>query len=465
MSCASTESMSVMDLLSVEIERYYTSTRPYAEEVIEKDRLCSYIVECGKYLQTQCEQDGKECDVMTKRHHYSRAWDIFRFGSESWGTSCRDSDIDMGIFVNFRNVRPDKTYLLSQLARIISENDSEGLLLIKPLLNARYPIIRIFENRLNVKIDVSIADRFCRGRDELILSMIKALESKYQIAIKKLIVFIKYWSKQKGINNAYQCYLNSFGYTLLVIKFIQFHLFYEKQSNKSLSFLVYKCFEFYACRFKPQMHSICIQMNDDEMRNIFDAKSFNHEMNSYCFLEIRDPINPENNVAQRVGLSQMLRIKQEFINAFEVIKAYKNDQYSKISLFDLLVQKNGNVMLNYQYLHQFHDEAQDQDWRDKIYAEYERTHQQNITEYEQVEEEEEEEDDDDEEDNETEALSNESVASYNYDAYDGLIDNGYNYNYYNVPYHKSPFKPNNDHRYHHSNTRRRRKQYRSVYVV
>eukprot|EP01083_Nonionella_stella_P124052 374237_1 len=162
-------------------------------------------------------------------------------------------------------------------------------------------------------------------------------------------------------------------------------------------------------------------------RNIFDAKSFNHEMNSYCFV-----INPSNNVAQRVGLAQLLRIKQAFMNAFEVMKAYTNDHFPNISLFDLLVHKNCNVMLNYQYLHQFHVEARNQ--------------QQNAI----IQQEEEEEEEEEEEDDDDDVITNDT-SSYNYDAYDGLIDNGYNYNYYNVPYHKSPFKGNNEHRYHQSN--------------
>eukprot|EP01083_Nonionella_stella_P298150 1012270_1 len=137
---------------SYEIEKYYTSTRPYSEEIIEKEKLCKYIIECGEYLQRKCEKEVKQnkrmkCKNrekseflynMSKSEIYSdKKWDIFLFGSEIWDTSCRDSIMDMGIFLNFKNMRGDKKYVLSELAKIIGENDNDGLLLIKPILNSR----------------------------------------------------------------------------------------------------------------------------------------------------------------------------------------------------------------------------------------------------------------------------------------------------------------------------------------
>jgi len=55
----------------------------------------------------------------------------------------------------------------------------------------------------------------------LILNMIKHYETRYHLPVRKLIVFLKKWSKVRGINNSYHGYLNSFGFTLLILKFIQ----------------------------------------------------------------------------------------------------------------------------------------------------------------------------------------------------------------------------------------------------
>merc|ERR1719242_456128 len=309
---------SAMDVFSSDLERYYTSTRPYSEEVHEKEKLCKYIVQCGQYLQSQCEKQAKAIQSMKMRpvdddkygkyefltnmmraHKHARVWEIFTFGSMSWGTSCRDSDIDMAILPNFDNCRKDKKYLLFSLAQIIGENDGDGLLIIKPLLNAKYPIIRITQNKLNIKIDVSIADRFCKRRDDHIASIITKFEDA-AIPIKKLLVFVKFWSKQKGINNSYQCYLNSFGYTLLVIKFLEVFLLESEceVADLPLCDLVFEFFKFYACRWKPEKHSICI----GDVRQIgmypthgeepvFQTKKWNIEIGGYCYMEIIDPMD------------------------------------------------------------------------------------------------------------------------------------------------------------------------------
>ena len=288
--------------LSCEIERYYASTRQYSEEIIEKEKLKNYIIECARYLQRKCEKEVKQNKRvkyknkekseflyrMSKCEIYSDKWDIFTYGSESWGTSCDDSDINMGIFVNFKNMRPDKVYLLSQLAKIISENDDNGLLLIKPILNAKYPIITITQSRLNIKIEVSIADRFCKTRDELILRIINEFETKYKLPIKKLIVFIKYWSTKRQINNSDECFLNSFGYTLLTIKFLQYYI-NNNNKNNTLSALVYKFFEFYQKKYKSEIHLISISINDNKLnQNVFSPKQFNKQISGYYLMDTVD---------------------------------------------------------------------------------------------------------------------------------------------------------------------------------
>ena len=56
---------------------------------------------------------------------------------------------------------------------------------------------------------------------DIILSMM----NKYVYCgypMRRMIIFIKYWTKQNGINDAPHHYMNSFGFTIMFIKFIQF---------------------------------------------------------------------------------------------------------------------------------------------------------------------------------------------------------------------------------------------------
>merc|ERR1711933_229451 len=110
-------------------------------------------------------------------------------------------------------------------------------------------------------IDVSIADRFCLKRTKLINEILCHYEGKFGLPMKRLIVFIKHWSKVRMINNSYKCYLNSYAYTLLIIKFIQ-HLLDDNKHiiyfNKSLSFFVFSFFEFYLFKFDISKHEVAI---------------------------------------------------------------------------------------------------------------------------------------------------------------------------------------------------------------
>ena len=407
-----------MSRLSHEAHTFYVRSQPYAEEKEEKHKLVRYIMDCGKYLESlmlikleeHClsrkggkhkkppplsattsvssgSSDDAERALITNDPEYGEydfletmrlsgiagvgvgggggadidggglsegrsPWKMFVFGSESTGTSCKDSDIDMGICVNMVAGRGDKKYLLYELARIIGENDQDGVLMIKPLLSAKYPIIRITQHKVGIKVDVSISDTYCQTRNNYIHYIIGEFGSERygECPLKELIVFIKHWSKEKGINNAYQCYLNSFGYTMLAIKFLQFymtsHLIRKSPINVDLGQLIAQFFKFYAEQWDPKRHSISIA---DPQSGTFDPKD------KECWMEIRDPMNPHNNIAENVGWAQCQRICNEFQAAADLIAKYKHLEHHHlsvgdgathnhlrhISLFELLVAPNG----------------------------------------------------------------------------------------------------------------------------
>ena len=391
---------SLMNEFSNDINTYFLRSRGDSNQIIESEKLKNYIIDCGKWLQKSCEtklkRHIKETNSNRRRNNnnnmdpeeleffetlkysqntikYDREWEIFTFGSESWGTSTRDSDIDMAIFVNFSNNRPQKKYLLHSLAKIIGENDNDGVLMIKELLHAKYPIIRITQITYGIKIDVSIADRFCRRRVGWISEIIHKFEQPpFEISVKPLIVFIKHWSKQKSINNAYYCYLNSFGYTLLVIKFLQYYCYHTHHQSKAklnvsnLSHLVYKFFEFYAKQWNPLKHAIRIRSRrnwyygedgnkvyftdySDDEEAVFDDKQWFKEINGYSQMEINDPINAENNVAIKVGPMQCQQIQREFQNAYYLIKQFRNGKIDQNqNLFQLLTKQSWQQPIYYQ---------------------------------------------------------------------------------------------------------------------
>lgn len=342
--------------LTTEIETYYRQTRPFREHVEEKEKLFKYIADSVSYLHREYMADLKEIkngtppsfkmtkqkflENMSRSQTSNKPWSVFKFGGESWGISGRESDTDIAIRLNFRNNRSDKKFLLNELSQFISNNDNNGVLMVQSILNAKYPIIRIHHLQFKyIKFDISIADRFCFKRNKLILEYIEHFQYKYNIPMKQIIVFIKYWSKQRGINNAYHCYLNSFGFTLLIIKFIQSLVVDRNKNihNKPLSYFVYEFFVFYALKYDQSKHGICITSE-----YVFDKK---RDLN--CLMEVIDPVNYENNVAQKVGYYQYTRTKSEFVRSLDIFK--EHTKHSQLSLFELLTQRDDDVSVESGY--------------------------------------------------------------------------------------------------------------------
>ena len=334
-----------MKLFTSEIEQFYHSTQSSSENQIEKDELIQYVIECSEYLERECTKYHHECNKKYKPIWDDELvnpikWNVFQYGSSSRNTSCKDSDIDIAISTYSDLSRAHKKYLLYHLALIIGKNDIDGSLIIKTLLNASYPIIRITQSKLNMQIDVSIADRFCEPTNDFLSNILTYFEALSLIPIKPLIVFIKHWSKQRGINNAYRRYLNSYGYTLLVISFLQ----NNDCTDLKLAYLVYKFFEFYAIYFDERIHAVSVSLigcENDQKKQQFAEKKGKDAM------EIMDPINCKNNVAHRVGLAQCQRIKQEFVSSYRLIKQYRDKTITdRQSIFNLLLRKSSDFMID-----------------------------------------------------------------------------------------------------------------------
>jgi len=198
--------------------------------------------------------------------------------------------------------------------------------MVHSLLHAKYPIIRVNHIRLkHIKFDISIADRYCTRRNQLINEYVDYFWYEHGIPMKKLIVFIKHWTKQRGINNAYRCFLNSFGFTLLIIQFIQC-LIANKDKNyfgQKIDYFAYEFWAFYAFEFDPSKHGIAI-------RN----EQLGKKKNIGCFLEVIDPVNDANNVGQNVGYWQYSKIRAECMRCIEIYRDYSKEW--KMSLFDVL---------------------------------------------------------------------------------------------------------------------------------
>jgi len=256
---------------------------------------------------------------------HTTPWKVFVFGSESWGTSCLASDIDVAISLHFRHSRWVKKYLLQHLSALLTANDRERVLQITTILNAKCPIIRIQHHALvAVSVDISIADCFCLKRKTLMISLIEHYEARLKLPVRKLMIFIKIWSKNRGINDSFGGYLNSFGFALLIVKFLQCthgrdiprnrHIL-SYNNAKTLRALLFEFFVFFLFDFDLETRAVAVTAESAEV-----CARWRTEQRGESVLEIVDPANGRNNVGAQVEHEQWLHIKSEFVRSFLILR-------------------------------------------------------------------------------------------------------------------------------------------------
>eukprot|EP01084_Bolivina_argentea_P107348 191925_1 len=189
-----------------ELNTFYQRRTPSKNSLSEKNQFSNFLAVCIKNFKSQ---------------HYPQKpeWKTFKFGSSVWGIHDKDSDIDIAINLNcsYNPTRDAIQNILFSLSKAIRNSNRKPK--VTKILNAKCPIIVVEDIKKGIKADISISNKYTAATKDLILSYIEKYE-KSGFPTRKLIKFIKYWSKERGINNAQIGYPNSFGWTIMVIAFI-----------------------------------------------------------------------------------------------------------------------------------------------------------------------------------------------------------------------------------------------------
>ena len=81
--------------------------------------------------------------------------------------------------------------------------------------DARVPILKLYVPKYKLPLDISV------GSSSNFVSKLIMLYVKYDVRVRPFLCCIKYWVAQRSICEAYKGYLNTFGWILLGIKFLQ----------------------------------------------------------------------------------------------------------------------------------------------------------------------------------------------------------------------------------------------------
>eukprot|EP01084_Bolivina_argentea_P266415 451882_1 len=267
------------------IRKFYDNIYLTTKELKLKNELFEFVRDCIVELNKEKEFNESK-------------WDIVKFGSFAMNVCINTSDIDVAIYIKENDI-PRKiveNLILESLSKLIKRKtkNNDNINVIELL---KYPIITV-KDKLRGDVDVRIGNKCMKERENIIIKLINKYE-KFGYKIKDLIVFIKYWSKKRGINNGSKGYLNSFGYTMMSIKYLQSIMQqnnYKHNTMINLYEFIEGFFSFYMHKFDNNKHCICINNNDSGYdKQLFEVKTMNK-----CVLQIMDPMDKHNNVARMV---------------------------------------------------------------------------------------------------------------------------------------------------------------------
>jgi len=137
------------------------------------------------------------------------------YGSVAMGLALSNSDLDIRVVWGWPLQKNEEKRMLFKLKNVIEENLPE-LVFIK-VIPAKVPIIKFKEFGIECDISILAEENWkARGTIELITNVLKI-----DPRVRPLILAVKNFAKLNGIGDATLRLLNSYGWTILVISFLQ----------------------------------------------------------------------------------------------------------------------------------------------------------------------------------------------------------------------------------------------------
>jgi DNA polymerase sigma len=225
---------------------------------------------------------------------------------------------------------------------------------VKTLPRARVPIVKFHDPISNLYCDICINNELAIENTKLIGDY-----SKIDSRVIQLGYIIKYWSKQRQINETYQGTLSSYAYILMVIHFLQrrnppvlpilqdmfdsdnlkspviisgFDCYYYNKIDKLIDFgknnketigeLTATFFRTYACEF--DWENMVISPRTGKLLSKAE-KQWNLQSDDYpnsrdhFYFTLEDPFEITHNLGRGVDRDNLKVIKYEFLRAYKLI--------------------------------------------------------------------------------------------------------------------------------------------------
>ncbi|XP_067363147.1 terminal nucleotidyltransferase 4A isoform X2 [Channa argus] len=232
--------------------------------------------------------------------------DVQIFGSFTTGLYLPTSDIDLVVFGKWE--RPP----LQELEQALRKHNVAEPFSIKVLDKAAVPIIKLTDQKTEMKVDIS----FNVETGVKSASFIKDYMKKYP-ALPYLIFVLKQFLLQRDLNEVFTGGISSYSLILMVISFLQLHPRIDARNpNENLGYLLIEFFELYGRHFNYKKTGIRIKNGGAYIAKEEIVKNATEGYRPIT-LYIEDPLIPGNDVGR--GSYGTIHVKAAFDYAYTVL--------------------------------------------------------------------------------------------------------------------------------------------------
>ena len=219
------------------------------------------------------------------------------FGSFITGLFLPSSDMDLVVFCS---PQPSLFALEKDFKAYDIAMEGSTLVIDKTTI----PVIKYIDKATDVKVDISF-----NQQSGLYSAIVTQQFIQMYPFLPKLVLLLKQFLTQKGLNEVYTGGISSYCLILLIVSFLQLHPRYGGSdfSSANLGELLIEFFELYGLRFNYMKTGICVENGGSYISK--------EEVQTQDFLYIIDPTDPAENAAK--GCYGMWQVKQAFEQAYK----------------------------------------------------------------------------------------------------------------------------------------------------
>ncbi|ORY01309.1 hypothetical protein K493DRAFT_405593 [Basidiobolus meristosporus CBS 931.73] len=326
----------------------------FSELSQQVNRLCLAV--------TSTREDEKRRELLYERvDKVLKRWNpdtrLFPFGSTVSGFGLKNSDVDFCVCTRGRDATSPRSFV-TQFGKILSSADLGNVITIP---QARVPIIKLQDRASGLSCDIGF-NNIIGVYNALLLKTYSQINPE----LRRLVTVVKHWAKSRRINEPFTGTLNSYGFVLMSIFFMQQHgylpvlqqirtdyskprpremvngcntYFFDdlkclqnhwrpKGGSQEMGQLLYSFFNFYANEVALDRTVVSIRTGTllDRGEKDWHIYTRSHGRMLYhggYWICIEDPFQTENNVGRVVNKFGHYLIRQEFKRALSILNRFE----------------------------------------------------------------------------------------------------------------------------------------------